>query len=194
MASIVIVTIIRINTFKSGGLGDDTTCKLTTICHGEQKLTIEADDGAMTLCWTLVETNVSIICACLPLIRPFLARIIPGLCGGTSMQSDSLQLGPCALKNTGGKKQCRNSHVPEKMRHRSWAGVETIISRLDGASSDQEYVHDVDIGEENAIRAHTNIEQTSGEAQSICGTDSLRRLTLPGVSGEPEGLPKGLPY
>lgn len=33
--------------------------------------------GSATLKWTAVETNVGIICACLPLLRPMLNKLIP---------------------------------------------------------------------------------------------------------------------
>lgn len=33
--------------------------------------------GSATLKWTAVETNVGIICACLPLLRPILNKLIP---------------------------------------------------------------------------------------------------------------------
>ncbi|GAB7352782.1 hypothetical protein MBLNU459_g3404t1 [Dothideomycetes sp. NU459] len=52
-------TIVRMTTFKTG-IGADTTY-----------------DGGITLLWSIIETNVAIICACLPLLRPLFARIIP---------------------------------------------------------------------------------------------------------------------
>lgn len=37
----------------------------------------------MTLIWSLIETNIAIICACLPLLRPLISRVIPAF-GKTS--------------------------------------------------------------------------------------------------------------
>ncbi|THZ90847.1 hypothetical protein D6C82_10230 [Aureobasidium pullulans] len=144
---VVIVTIMRITTFKSGGLGDDITY-----------------DGAVTLCWTLVETNVAIICACLPLLRPFIARMIPGFCGRSGLRSTNSypMVQPTTTDDATGKP--RSSHVPERMRPRSWVGIETVI----GHGSEQT----------SGVGIHKQMDvDITTEAVSICGTDSLRRLT-----------------
>ncbi|THX70775.1 hypothetical protein D6D08_05672 [Aureobasidium pullulans] len=144
---VVIVTIMRITTFKSGGLGDDITY-----------------DGAVTLCWTLVETNVAIICACLPLLRPFIARMIPGFCGRSGLRSTNSypMVQPTTTDDATGKP--RSSHVPERMRPRSWVGIETVI----GHGSEQT----------SGVGIHKQMDvDITMEAVSICGTDSLRRLT-----------------
>ncbi|THX02620.1 hypothetical protein D6D17_06078 [Aureobasidium pullulans] len=144
---VVIVTIMRITTFKSGGLGDDITY-----------------DGAVTLCWTLVETNVAIICACLPLLRPFIARMIPGFCGRSGLRSTNSypMVQPTTTDDATGKP--RSSHVPERMRPRSWVGIETVI----GHGSEQA----------SGVGIHKQMDvDITTEAVSICGTDSLRRLT-----------------
>lgn len=58
--SICVVTIVRMTTLRTGALGKDATYT-----------------GSVTLKWTAVETNVGIICACLPLLRPILNTLIP---------------------------------------------------------------------------------------------------------------------
>lgn len=58
--SVCVVTIVRMTTLKTGAAGKDPTYT-----------------GSATLKWTAVETNVGIICACLPLLRPILNKLIP---------------------------------------------------------------------------------------------------------------------
>lgn len=58
--SVCIVTIVRMTTLETGAKGKDPTYT-----------------GSPTLKWTAVETNVGIICACLPLLRPILNKLIP---------------------------------------------------------------------------------------------------------------------
>ncbi|KAI4733747.1 hypothetical protein E4T50_15699 [Aureobasidium sp. EXF-12298] len=145
---VVIVTIMRISTFKTGGLGDDITY-----------------DGAVTLCWTIVETNVAIICACLPLLRPFIARMIPGFYGGSGMRSGNsyTMAQPTTTEDSPSRKPL-SSHVPERMRPRSWVGIETVIGQGDGQTA--------------AAGIHKQMEvDITTEAVSICGTESLLRLT-----------------
>ncbi|THY96799.1 hypothetical protein D6C92_03731 [Aureobasidium pullulans] len=161
-AFVVIVTIMRITTFKSGGLGDDITCLPEKTL--EQGADYNTDDGAVTLCWTLVETNVAIICACLPLLRPFIARMIPGFCGRSGLRSTNSypMVQPTTTDDATGKP--RSSHVPERMRPRSWVGFETVI----GHGSEQT----------SGVGIHKQMDvDITTEAVSICGTDSLRRLT-----------------
>ncbi|KAK4504950.1 hypothetical protein PRZ48_002913 [Zasmidium cellare] len=59
-AFVCIVTIVRMTTLDTGAKGKDSTYT-----------------GSATLKWTAVETNVGIICACLPLLRPILNKLIP---------------------------------------------------------------------------------------------------------------------
>ncbi|KEQ99108.1 hypothetical protein AUEXF2481DRAFT_1925 [Aureobasidium subglaciale EXF-2481] len=145
---VVVVTIMRITTFKTGGLGDDITY-----------------DGAVTLCWTMVETNVAIICACLPLLRPFIARMIPEFCGRSGLRStNSYPMVQPTTTDESPNSKLRSIHVPERMRPRSWVGIETVIGQ-GTQHTDTDGIHkqmDVDV---------------TTEAVSICGTDSLRRLT-----------------
>jgi hypothetical protein len=123
------------------------------------------DDGAVTLCWTIVETNVAIICACLPLLRPFIARMIPGFCGGSGLRSGNSY--PMAQPTTTEESPVgkpRSSHIPERMRPRSWVGIETVIGQGDGQTA--------------AAGIHKQMEvDITTEAVSICGTESLLRLT-----------------
>ncbi|KAH0011467.1 hypothetical protein KCU78_g10014, partial [Aureobasidium melanogenum] len=144
---VVIVTIMRITTFKTGGLGDDTTY-----------------DGAVTLCWTIVETNIAIICACLPLLRPFIARMIPGFCGGSGLRSNSYPMAQPTTSDDSPRGKPRSSHVPERMRPRSWVGIETVIGQGDGQTASA------------GIHKQMEVDITT-EAVSICGTESLLRLT-----------------
>ncbi|THZ06221.1 hypothetical protein D6C95_02499 [Aureobasidium pullulans] len=130
----------------------------------EQGADYNTDDGAVTLCWTLVETNVAIICACLPLLRPFIARMIPGFCGRSGLRSTNSypMVQPTTTDDATGKP--RSSHVPERMRPRSWVGIETVI----GHGSEQP----------SGVGIHKQMDvDITTEAVSICGTDSLRRLT-----------------
>ncbi|KAK6435284.1 hypothetical protein LTR95_008530 [Oleoguttula sp. CCFEE 5521] len=57
---VCVVTIVRMTTLKTGSGAADPTY-----------------NGVDTLQWTGVETNVGLICACLPLLRPVLNRVIP---------------------------------------------------------------------------------------------------------------------
>jgi hypothetical protein len=164
---------MRISTFKTGGLGDDITCKFSHIQKSqvlwlallEIKTNSTTDDGAVTLCWTIVETNVAIICACLPLLRPFIARMIPGFCGGSGLRSGNSY--PMAQPTTTEESPVgkpRSSHIPERMRPRSWVGIETVIGQGDGQTA--------------AAGIHKQMEvDITTEAVSICGTEFLLRLT-----------------
>lgn len=58
--SVCVVTIVRMTTLRTGAAARDPTFT-----------------GSVTLKWTAVETNVGIICACLPLLRPILNKLIP---------------------------------------------------------------------------------------------------------------------
>lgn len=124
------------------------------------------DDGAVTLCWTIVETNVAIICACLPLLRPFIARMIPGFCGGSGLRSGNSypMAQPTTATGDSPSGKPRSSHVPERMRPRSWVGIETVIGQGDGQTASA------------GIHKQMEVDITT-EAVSICGTDSLLRLT-----------------
>ena len=124
------------------------------------------DDGAVTLCWTIVETNVAIICACLPLLRPFIARMIPGFCGGSGLRSGNSypMAQPTTTTEDSPSGKPRSSHIPERMRPRSWVGIETVIGQGDGQTASA------------GIHKQMEVDITT-EAVSICGTDSLLRLT-----------------
>jgi hypothetical protein len=164
---------MRISTFKTGGLGDDITCEFSSIRRAqvrslhwfEIKTNFITDDGAVTLCWTIVETNVAIICACLPLLRPFIARMIPGFCGGSGLRSgNSYPMAQPTTTEDSPVGKPRSSHIPERMRPRSWVGIETFIGQGDGQTA--------------AAGIHKQMEvDITTEAVSICGTESLLRLT-----------------
>lgn len=122
------------------------------------------DDGAVTLCWTIVETNVAIICACLPLLRPFIARMIPGFCGGSGLRSNSYPMAQPNTSDDSPRYKPRSSHMPERMRPRSWVGIETVIGPGDRQTASA------------GIHKQMEVDITT-EAVSICGTESLLRLT-----------------
>ena len=65
--SVCVVTIIRMTTLKTGMKAKDPTYF-----------------GVETLMWTGVEANVGIMCACLPLLRPILNKVIPWFARRTS--------------------------------------------------------------------------------------------------------------
>jgi hypothetical protein len=58
----------------------------------------------------------------------------------------------------------RSSHVPQRMRPRSWVGIETVIGHGSQQTSSA------------GIHKQMDVDIVT-EAVSICGTDSLRRLT-----------------
>lgn len=58
-------------------------------------LTEVLDDVASTL-WTMIEINVAIICACLPMCRMVLAWLLPGLFGSAMTASSSAAKNPSA--------------------------------------------------------------------------------------------------
>lgn len=73
---VIACTIVRMTTFQTG-IGADTTY-----------------DGGITLLWSIIETNVAIVCACLPLLRPLFARLVPAFgksMTGSKNKSYSLQ-------------------------------------------------------------------------------------------------------
>lgn len=139
-------------------------------CALRTRLITVSDDGAVTLCWSMVETNVAIICACLPLLRPFIARMIPGFCGKSTMRSNSYPMAQPSNEVTP-KVRPSNSHVPERMRPRSWVGIETVIGHGSQQTSS------------SGIHKQMDVDITT-EAVSMCGTDSLRRLTQSRQSDE----------
>lgn len=97
---VVACTVVRMTTFETG-TGLDTTY-----------------DGGITLLWSIIETNVAIICACLPLLRPLFARLIPASSkSATSSKSNSygLQNRYASVSNT------KKSTVHDgTMRRGSW--------------------------------------------------------------------------
>lgn len=76
ICSVVVTSILRMTTLSLSGTSPDTTCRLLypPICNAPAKRT--SDQVESTL-WTIVEENVGIICACLPMFRPFLSIIMP---------------------------------------------------------------------------------------------------------------------
>src|SRR5438045_9599849 len=51
--------------------------------------------------WSIVETNVSIICASLPALKPLLAHIFPRLVASTGGAADCYQMDRCRPSNHG---------------------------------------------------------------------------------------------
>ncbi|KAK5164744.1 uncharacterized protein LTR77_009407 [Saxophila tyrrhenica] len=69
-AFVCVVTIVRMTTLRTGAAGHDPTYT-----------------GVETLEWTGIETNVGIICACLPLLRPVLNMLMPWFAQRTARDS-----------------------------------------------------------------------------------------------------------
>ncbi|KAH3388247.1 hypothetical protein KXW42_004784 [Aspergillus fumigatus] len=82
--------------------------------------------------WAMVEINVGIICACLPVLRPLLLRVVPQLAGS---------------KNSGADKQSDESYtlrdaVPRKKKGiRNWDYLTTVGGTQNPREDDVESVH-----------------------------------------------------
>lgn len=98
---VTVCTIVRMTTFKTGARGTDTTY-----------------DGAITLIWSLIETNVAIICACLPLLRPLIARLVPGFNKTKSRSKDKPD--SYNLRDRYANSKAKNGSVRDKLRKESW--------------------------------------------------------------------------
>ena len=66
-----VISIIRIFTLKSGTTTTDVSWDITGVA-----------------CWSVIELNCGIICSSLPILRPLLARCIPGLGSGLRTNSN----------------------------------------------------------------------------------------------------------
>lgn len=80
LSSVTVTSILRATTLNFSITSPDVTCQLNLFSFPNILLTKALDDIASTL-WTMIEINVAIICACLPMCRMVLAWMLPGLFG-----------------------------------------------------------------------------------------------------------------
>ena len=91
--------------------------------------------------------------------------MIPGFCGGSGLRSsNSYPMAQPTTSDDAPRYKPRSSHVPERMRPRSWVGIETVIGQGDEQTASA------------GIHKQMEVDITT-EAVSICGTESLLRLT-----------------
>lgn len=114
--SVCIVTIIRMTTLKTGAAARDPTY-----------------NGVDTLQWTGVETNVGIICACLPLLRPLLNRFIPWFAQRT-YRGDTHSRPTYNIYGHGGNGSVKRNHTIPEAKHGSWnkwgKGQNVVMSNI----------------------------------------------------------------
>jgi hypothetical protein len=96
--SVAVTSIIRMQTLDFSSTSPDNTCKCLQItlkvCSRAYRISISPDDLTSSV-WTILEENVAITCACLPMMWTPLARLFPSVfsmdSGGDSYGSAVVQ-------------------------------------------------------------------------------------------------------
>lgn len=124
-------------------------------------LTVSPDDNVGAAYWTAAETNVGIICACLPYLRPLISRIFPHL-----MSTNSYHL----------SHQRRSQMVDLSRTHRTNRGTMVSVAARDYDM----YSINIRPGENSSRSTMAGIEVTTEVAQVTKGgeTTSERRLVM----------------
>lgn len=78
-------SITRLFFLANFGDSRDATCKSTLILSLYHTDTHGLVDNAPTVLWSAFELNISLICACLPAIRPLIGYYFPNLFGSTEI-------------------------------------------------------------------------------------------------------------
>jgi hypothetical protein len=142
--------------------------------------------------WTIVEPNVAIVCSCLPILRPFVVKLIPGL-RGKSYGYDSSSRG----ENRGyGSGTGRSRAIMQGSQSRSEGGAAGARARRDwvelaGRTSGQgkEGVHRVTT---SSLGRHPG-SLTGSEEDMLAGTGARGQGT-PATDGGALGIHKTVEY
>jgi hypothetical protein len=76
---VVITSILRLSSLRTVAQSPDTSCKPACHVHFKVVSNCTTDSNVGAAYWTAAESNVAIICACLPFLRPLISRIFPRL-------------------------------------------------------------------------------------------------------------------
>jgi hypothetical protein len=126
-----VTSILRATTLNFSTTSPDTTCEtLSPFFENSHPLTDFIVDIASTL-WTIIEENVAIICACLPMCRIVLAFLFPQTFGSNIASKGSTGASGALKSGSRNKHGYERSNSPS--RHQSWKpytgpGGDTIIS------------------------------------------------------------------
>lgn len=99
---------MRATTLNFSTTSPDTTCKLSPSAS-HPILADECLDDITSTLWTMIEENVAIICACLPMCRMVLALIFPKTFSNASSAAAGDSSGPTYTFGQGRSSQSQNS-------------------------------------------------------------------------------------
>ena len=131
--------------FALGGFVVITSCLRMTTINIAATSPDSTYDIASTM-WTIIEPNIAIICACLPMIRPLLVKLFPRLMPKSS--SGRNQYGTAHGSSGFGTKGYLSSHSQDRSDPNDWARVDGkdgihMTSIRKGDQSSEEYIlHD----------------------------------------------------
>lgn len=118
MASVCVTSILRTVAVSQTSTGLDQSCKhLENLKLGDRTLTgTKIGDFIPRSVWTLVECNMGIICACLPMMRRPLSFAFPWLFkGSTRKESERLSYVPLELRYTKRHQRPRKGQSQEEI-------------------------------------------------------------------------------
>lgn len=158
--------------FALGGFVVITSCLRMTTINIAATSPDTTYDIASTM-WTVIEMNVSIVCACLPMVRPLLVKVFPRLMPKSTTNKYGGPSGTTGFSNKGyimsGHSRDRRDD-PADWTHEGKDGI-TMTSIRKGDQSSEEYIlHDTDHQDQTAAidpQGHATVGPLSKNAFGI---------------------------
>jgi len=130
--------------------------------------------------WSLVEANVSIICACLPLLRPLISRLFPSFGKSKSRSKDKSNSFNLRNRHGLGSRGKNNVHDGARTSSWDWTYQTTIVATANTTNHKNGFDDDDDL----ELSTHPSVlggitKQTDVEValETMSERGSQRRLT-----------------